>query len=399
MRILKLLLLWYFVIAGLALHAACGAVWVLKPDLVRTAWERAGAFLTGTGHLPLLAAVDPGRERLSDDQVFSRIPAWRPRTAGPDAPPPGSARIGTRLFASAPAAADALTPGATLDLGEGVYKSPLVIRVSNVRIRGHGHVVFEKGTARGKGSLVVAADNVRISDIECREIAVPDGNGACIRFEGRNLAVERVYFHDAQQGILTGSNPGLVDIRASRFERLGQRGQAHGIYIGGGRLAIADSLFLAARGEGHEIKSRAAETTIVRSVVASLNGVDSRLIDAPNGGVLRITDSLLCEGPDTANTDVIGFGLETGLGHHPADRVVLRNNLIVLDREGSVRLLHLVDERMPVEVAGNRIVARNATPYDKTNVLFRNRKAAGLAPYPALPWEQLPLGGTGRDEP
>ncbi|MBV5274307.1 MAG: hypothetical protein JZU52_11925, partial [Lamprocystis purpurea] len=79
MRILKLLLLWYFVIAGLALHVVFGAVWVLKPDLVWTARERVSAFLTGTGHLPLLAAVDPGRERLSDDLVFSRIPAWRPR--------------------------------------------------------------------------------------------------------------------------------------------------------------------------------------------------------------------------------------------------------------------------------------------------------------------------------
>jgi len=397
MRILKRLLLWYFVVAGLALHLAFGAVWLLKPDLVWTARERASGWVTG--HLPILAAVDPGRERLSDDLVFSPIPAWRPRPGGADAPPPGYARIGPRLFASVQAAASALTPGDALDIGEGIYQSPLVIRVSNVHIRGHGHVVFEKGAALGKGSLVVAADNVRISNIECRRIAVPDGNGACIRFEGRNLELEQVYFHDSEQGILTGSNPGLVDIRASRFERLGNRGQAHGIYIGGGRLAIADSLFLAARGEGHEIKTRAAETTIVRSVVASLNGVDSRLIDAPNGGILTITDSLLFEGPDTVNSDVIGFGLETGLGHHPADRVVLRNNLIVIDREGTARLLHLVDEQARVEVTGNRIVSRNATPYDKTNVRFRNRKAAGLAPYPALPWERLPLGGKGRDAP
>jgi hypothetical protein len=181
-----------------------------------------------------------------------------------------------------------------------------------------------------------------------------------------------------------------VEIRASRFERLGHRGQAHGIYIGGGRLVISDSLFLAARREGHEIKTRALDNTIERSVIASLNGIDSRLIDAPAGGVLRVIDSLLLEGPDTANSDLIGFALERKGGAQPGDRVVLRNNLILIDNQRAARLLHLADDAIAADVRDNVIVSGRATAYDKGNVPIRGRKEAGLPPYPALPLDRLP---------
>ncbi len=153
-------------------------------------------------------------------------------------------------------------------------------------------------------------------------------------------------------------------------------------------MAIADSLFLASQGEGHEIKSRAAQTTIERSVIASQDGVDSRLIDAPNGGELPVTDSLLAQGPNTSNGDAIGFGLEVGPGFHPVDRVVLRNNLILLERAGPNRLLHLRGDKVPTDVSGNVIVSRDQTADDGTNQVFRDRQAAGLPAYPALPLDR-----------
>ena len=149
---------------------------------------------------------------------------------------------------------------------------------------------------------------------------------------------------------------------------------------------ISDSLFLAARGEGHEIKTRAAENTITRSVIASLNGEDSRLIDAPNGGVLTITESVL-SGPNTANSDVIGFGLESGLGHHPVDEVVIRKNLILIDRDRDGRLLHLSGQVRRVDVSGNVIVSTNGTPYDHSNVVVRSQRSG--FPIPALPLDRL----------
>ena len=86
--------------------------------------------------------------------------------------------------------------------------------------------------------------------------------------------------------MLTGPNPGRILIRNSRFERLGLNGTAHGIYVGGGELYVYQSEFLRSKSQGMEIKSRARKTVIERSVIASLDGVDSRLLDIPNGGEL-----------------------------------------------------------------------------------------------------------------
>jgi len=387
-KILKSIVFWYFVGVGITLHLSLGAFWYLEPELAVTAWDRALFGLTE--RLKILAWVDSARKQLSDAAIFSRIPAWTPLPEGPRAPPPGYARIGERLFPSPAAALAALKPGETLDIGAGVYTSPWEIRVPRVAIVGQGHVVFERGAAQGKGNMVIAADNVLVRNIECRLIRVPDENGACIRLEGNNLTVEHVYFHDSEEGILAGAAAdGRVEIRDSRFEHLGKGGQAHGVYVGGRELVISDSLFLASQGEGHEIKSRAAKTTIVRSVIASMNGVDSRLIDVPNGGELTVTDSVLLKGPNSASSDAIGFALEVGPGYHPVDRVIVHNNLILLDRYLPSRLLRLRDQKIATQVSGNVIVSRYRTDYDRTNTVFRSRQAAGLPDYPALPLTPL----------
>ncbi len=140
------------------------------------------------------------------------------------------------MFQSVQQAADALTPGATLEIGPGVYTTPLVVRVPGVSIIGHGHVVFEGGVGPRQGDAGHRRGQHPGAEHRMPSIAVPDGNGACIRLEGQNLTVDHCYFHDSQQGILTGPRPGLVQISRSRFERLGHGGQAHGIYIGGGHL-------------------------------------------------------------------------------------------------------------------------------------------------------------------
>ena len=65
---------------------------------------------------------------------------------------------------------------------------------------------------------------------------VPDGNGAGIRAEGRNLLVERVRFIDNQNGILAADQPeGELIVRDSEFVRNGtcEQACAHGIYATG----------------------------------------------------------------------------------------------------------------------------------------------------------------------
>jgi hypothetical protein len=149
--------------------------------------------------------------------------------------------------------------------------------------------------------LVIKGNDTTVTGLDCSEIGVPGGNGACIRLEGRNLNLDRVHFHDSEQGILGGGDGGQILITDSLFERLGAGGSAHGIYVAADRVLIRNSRILASQGEGHEVKTRARETVIESSVIASLGGVDSRLIDISNGGILKVTGSVLQKGPISSN--------------------------------------------------------------------------------------------------
>jgi hypothetical protein len=333
--------------------------------------------------VPVLNGSRAIAAQLTWDEVRPSLPAWQPRSMTASAPSPGSIRIGQRRFDTLTEAASHLQPGDTLDIGSGIYREAMVIEAPAVTIRGHGHVILENATAEGKAGLVIRGDGVEIRNLECRKIAVRDGNGACIRLEAENLFVEQVYCHDSQQGILTVSQPGLVHIRHSRFERLGAGGRAHGIYIGGGKLLIEDSLFLASKDQGHEIKSRATATRIVGSVIASLSGKDSRLIDIPNGGALLIEHCLLEQGPNTVNGTAIGFALENSQGDQ--DHIRIQNSLILLERHGQNRLLHLGNPKTRIDISNNLIVAREKTGYEAGNLYFKTRKSAGIPPYPDLP--------------
>jgi len=363
--VLKTLLTRYFIATGFIVNLAVAVVGVmLAPGLVSRVFEAA-------------ETVDPG----TWEQARASIKTWSAHTNSGL----GNAkiRVDGREVPTLSDAADAMRDGSILEIGEGVYTEALIIRPDNTRVVGRGHVVFEKAAAKGKATFIVEGSGTTIENIECRKVAVRDGNGACVRLEGKDLSLEHVYFHSSQQGLLTGSKPGHVRIRDSYFERLGNRGQAHGIYVGGGILSIDQSYILGAKSEGHEIKSRATHTTISRSVIASLNAKDSRLVDISNGGIVKITDSTLQQGPNSANSDMIGFALEKR--RHKENALVVQRNIIILERNGPNRLLHSRAKEMSPDISDNIVVTPKETAFKSTNLEYRRRAEAGLTAYPAVP--------------
>ena len=58
------------------------------------------------------------------------------------------------------------------------------------------------GQHRNKPARNIVIDNIELSG--CR---VLDKNGAGIRQEGSNLTIRNCYFHDNENGILSGKNP------------------------------------------------------------------------------------------------------------------------------------------------------------------------------------------------
>ncbi|MCO7223140.1 fibronectin type III domain-containing protein [Pleionea sp. CnH1-48] len=285
---------------------------------------------------------------------------------------------GNCSFAQLQPAFDAAQDGSTITIN-GEWSTGASLRADNVTIDG-ANGFLNGGHVEGKAALVIKGTNTRIEGIECANISVND-NGACIRFEGQGLTLNNVHFRDSEQGILTAvDSGGLILIENSRFERLGLNGLAHAIYVNAGELIVRGSHILSSKSEGHEIKSRAARTTIESSVVASLDGVDSRLLDISNGGVVVIRNNVLEQGPNSSNSQAIGIGLE-GVTH-TTNSILIDNNIIILERVGFDTLL--AASGMPAATITNNIVVGGSDP-DGNNQWFANRAAAGYADYPFLP--------------
>src|SRR6476620_7987212 len=79
---------------------------------------------------------------------------------------------------------------------------------TNIAIKGvggMGNFVATVPPPDGKGILVTQSD-VTIQNLSFSGVAVGDGNGAGIRYEGGNLVVIDSYFHDNQMNLLA-ANP------------------------------------------------------------------------------------------------------------------------------------------------------------------------------------------------
>ncbi len=297
-----------------------------------------------------------------------------------------------KTFKTLRSAFNAAKDGAVITIGGAIFYEAASLKANNVTIRGSKGTHLLESSTEGKATFVIKGNNTTIEGIECSGVGVSDGNGACVRLEGKNLTLRNVYFHDSQQGLLTRSKGGgSILIENSRFERLGgacgiKCGRAHGIYIGlATELVVRNSTFLSPKDEGHAIKSRAAKTTIENNVIASLDGKDSRLIDIPNGGTVVIRNNVLQEGTRTSNTDIIGIGLEIkykNIRHELNSSVIEGNTIVIEPAENPRRFVHSRDVPAP-KVSGNTIIGGEKPEGD--NKWYKSRNEAGLGPYPALP--------------
>ncbi len=222
-------------------------------------------------------------------------------------------------------------PGELLALPKGDYVQCVVQpKGKPLRLDFQGSRLHGKACA-GKAAIVQTAP-LQIRNVECFDIAVPHGNGACVRHQSGGLALHDVIFRDSQSGVLASPNAGPLRIRGGRFEGLGgdcslKCGRAHGIYYQGPELHIRGATFARARDEGHLVKTGAAKTVIVDSTFDETEGLGSRVIDAYNGGILELRDIRILATPGDGNPDVIGFDHERRQDH-PENRITVAGSRI-----------------------------------------------------------------------
>ncbi len=209
--------------------------------------------------------------------------------------------------------------------------SHLLIRCTDGKAR------LESGGAvfGSKAIWVISGDSCTVENIVFLDARCPDKNGAGIRLEGHSLNVRSCLFQNNEDGILCGAlHPSTVVIENSEFDHNGNGdGYSHNLYIGNVDSLIFRFNYSHRAHVGHELKSRANVNVISYNRITNEDGDASRNIDIPNGGSLLLIGNLIQQGPNTQNSNMIGYGLE-GLSNTAPHQVIALNNTIINNRSG-----------------------------------------------------------------
>lgn len=336
--------------------------------------------------------------KLNDGKEAARQPLPSAKSA-PAVPPKGSVILTVCSrgcdFNDLQKAVNAAAPGGKISVAPEIngtcaaIKKPLHIvgkRGTNGR-RAH----LAGGVCNGKAPLVTAAGNIVIEGFEISNVFIKDGNGACIRLDPgtRDLTVRDIYCHDIQNGVLGASEGRFLIEDSIFFGNSIDKGQSdalyHGLYISGGdEVLIRRSQILSTQNGGHSLKSGARKLTVEDSIIAALNGHNSRALDAYGGGEVTLLRNVIQQGPQSENSDVIGLALEPRRMQPGNHSLRLENNWVIFDNPGKGVLLR-GRKLGPITVKNNTFIGLKGMGLDGiqdlNNHWFESRKEAGLVPF------------------
>lgn len=228
--------------------------------------------------------------------------------------------------------------GDTVEIDAGTYASDVAKwSANNLLLKGVGgmaHLPANGSSFGGKAIWVIAGNNTRVEYIEFSLCTVVDKNGAGIRLEGKNLTVSHCYFHNNENGILAGKiNPCTLLVEYTEFGNNGAGdGYSHNLYIGNIDTLKFQYNYSHHALVGHELKSRANVNIILYNRLSDeTTGTASRNIDLPNGGTAYIIGNIIEQGPQTQNSNIVGYGLE-GLTNTAPHNIYAINNTLVNNR-------------------------------------------------------------------
>ena len=283
------------------------------------------------------------------------------------------------------AALAAAKQGDTIEIsatGNGSYDGDVcAIAASNLTIRGIGgraHIDAMGMSSQGKAIWVVQGQDTTIENIEFSGATVTDMNGAGIRQEGANLTVRNCYFHDNQDGILTGADPtSEIVIESSEFARNGAGdGYSHNMYIGHIKKFTLRYSYSHSAHVGHLVKSRAEENDILYNrLTGESDGTESYEINLPNAGTSYIIGNLIQQGPTTQNSAMLDYGSE-GVSNAGSDLYVV-NNTFVNERTAGATFVSVNAEVAVPTVVKNNIFVGTGTIVSQASAVQAGNFASG----------------------
>lgn len=285
----------------------------------------------------------------------------------------GSGKTYAKPCAAFAAAAD----GDTVEIdAAGSYDGDVcAISKSNLVIKGVGgraHIDAGGKDAGGKAIWIVQGHDTTIEDIELSGCAVPDKNGAGIRLEGANLTVRRAFFHDNENGILTGANPAsTIVIEDSEFSRNGAGdGYSHNMYIGEVKSFTLRGSYSHHAKIGHLVKSRALENRILYNRLTDETGTASYEIDLPQGGKSFVIGNVIQQSATTDNSAMISFARESK--RNPETELWLVSNTLVNGKGSGTLVAVAADVGAKATLRDNVFTGGGTVTDDATAVLDGN---------------------------
>jgi hypothetical protein len=231
----------------------------------------------------------------------------------------------------------------------------------------------------GKGTWVISGNDTTVENIEFSGAAVPDKNGAGIRQEGNNLTVRGCYFHDNEDGILTGAGAASqIVVESSEFANNGNGdGFSHNMYIGNvGRFTLRYSYSHDSK-VGHLVKSRAAENYILYNRLTGEAGTSSYEIDLPNAGTSYVIGNLVEQGPNTGNSTIVAYGEEGVAPGNPGHALFVVNNTMVNDRAGGGTFVSIGAAITTPAVLQNNVFSGQGTATNQSTAVLTTNFSMG----------------------
>jgi len=270
-------------------------------------------------------------------------------------------------------AINAAASGDTIDVQAGTYVDQFLTIRTSITLQATGGEVLMRETVSppdGKAMITESGANVAINGFDISGVAVPDGNGAAIRYEGGSLSLSDDYFHDNQEGLLGAADPGgSISIDHSEFASNGDgSGSTHNIYVGAITSFTLTNSYIHDAVVGHEVKSRAANNTITGNRIFDNGGSASYSIDLPNGGNATISGNTIEQGPNTQNPFIVAYGEEGA--SNPGTSFAITGDTIVND-DPSGRFL--LDTATQPTLSGNSVWGLDPSVAGSDTVLLASR--------------------------
>jgi len=228
--------------------------------------------------------------------------------------------------------------GDTVEIDPATYADVCAWQANNLVLKGGGGIARLDATGlflyEGKAIWVIKGSNTTVEAVEFLGASCPDQNGAGIRQEGPGLVVRSSYFHNNEDGILSGADSTsdvLIEYSEFGYNGYGD-GYSHNMYIGNIRQFTLQHCYSHHAVVGHLVKSRAKTNYILYNrLTDEATGTPSYELDLPNAGTSFVIGNLVHQGTNTPNSTVMSFGRE-GIGTGYDTILTCVNNTFVNDR-------------------------------------------------------------------